>query len=127
MQSLILCLTVVVQVQKNIRVDSEKTSDLKLLTWATYSSYVGQVQVRVRVKVRVNKKKENKYMLRNSNEYFPVTGISERVYVPLTEVRSFLGPKFFCLWTTIGSLRNFRCLKSPKSNFFFLHRQYLRL
>jgi hypothetical protein len=35
----------------------KKTSDLKLQTWATYSSYVGQVRVRVRVKVGVNTKK----------------------------------------------------------------------
>ncbi len=43
--------------EKTIRVDAEKTSDLKLQTWATYSSYVGQVRVRVRVKVRVDTKK----------------------------------------------------------------------
>jgi hypothetical protein len=41
-----------------IREGKEKTSDLKLQTWATYSSYVGQVRVRVRVKVRVNTKKQ---------------------------------------------------------------------
>jgi hypothetical protein len=43
--------------RKKIRVATEKTSDLKLQTWATCSSYVGQVCVRVRVKVRVNTKK----------------------------------------------------------------------
>jgi hypothetical protein len=53
-QSLILCLAIVVESRKNIRVDSE---DLKLQTWATYSSYVGQDHVGVRVKVRVNTKK----------------------------------------------------------------------
>ena len=43
---------------KKVRVDAEKTLDLKLQTWAMYSSYVGQVRVRVRVKVRVNTKKQ---------------------------------------------------------------------
>ncbi len=43
---------------KKIRVDAEKPSDLKLQTWATYSSYVGQVHVRVRIRVRVNTKKQ---------------------------------------------------------------------
>jgi hypothetical protein len=38
---------------------------------------------------------ENKYILRNMNEYFPFTRISEPVHVPLTKVQSFLGPKFF--------------------------------
>jgi hypothetical protein len=42
---------------KKIRVIMEKISDLKYQTWATDSSYVGQVHVRVRVKVRVNTKK----------------------------------------------------------------------
>ncbi len=42
---------------KKNRVDTTKTSNLKLQTWATYSSYVGQVHVRVRVKVRVQTKK----------------------------------------------------------------------
>jgi hypothetical protein len=39
------------------RVGTEKTSDPKLQTWATYISYVGQVCVRFRVKVGVNTKK----------------------------------------------------------------------
>jgi hypothetical protein len=43
--------------RKKIRVGTEKTSDLKLQTWAIDSSYVGQVRVRVRVKVMVNTKK----------------------------------------------------------------------
>jgi hypothetical protein len=55
-QSLISCLAVIVRAQKKIRVGTEKTSDLKLQTWATYSSDVGQVRVRDRVKVRVNTK-----------------------------------------------------------------------
>ncbi len=41
----------------NLLVPPGKTPDLKYQTWATYSSYVGQVRVRVRVKVRVNTKK----------------------------------------------------------------------
>jgi hypothetical protein len=52
-QSLILCLAMSCASRKNIRVDTEKTSDLILQTWATYNSYVGQVHVRVRIKVRV--------------------------------------------------------------------------
>jgi hypothetical protein len=54
-----LRLAVVVRIQKNIRVDGEKTFDLKLQTWATYSSYVGHVSVRVRIRVKdkVNTKK----------------------------------------------------------------------
>jgi hypothetical protein len=51
---------------KNIIVATKKTLDLKLETWATYSSYVGQVGVRVRVKVSVNTLiMENKYILRS--------------------------------------------------------------
>jgi hypothetical protein len=42
---------------KKIRVATEKISDLKYQTWATNSSYVGQVHVRVRVKIKVNTKK----------------------------------------------------------------------
>ncbi len=38
--------------------------------------------------------------LQKDNEYFPFTRISKPVHILLTEVRSFLGPKFFCLWTT---------------------------
>ncbi len=53
-QSLILSLAVVVRIQQNIRVDAEKTLDLKLQIWATYSFYVRQVHVMVRVKVGVN-------------------------------------------------------------------------
>jgi hypothetical protein len=44
--------------KKNVSVGTEKTSDPKLQTWATYSSYVGQVRVIIRVKVRVNTKKQ---------------------------------------------------------------------
>ncbi len=36
----------------------------------------------------------------------------------LTDVRSFLVPKFFCLWTTLGSLQIFQRLESPKSELF---------
>jgi hypothetical protein len=56
-QSLISCLAVIVCGQQKKRVATEKSSDLKLQTLATYSSYVRQVRVRVRVKVRVNTKK----------------------------------------------------------------------
>jgi hypothetical protein len=56
-QSLILCLVVVVRgQQQKSEGPRKKTSDLKYQTWATNSSYVGQVCVRVRVKVRVNNK-----------------------------------------------------------------------
>ena len=55
-QSLILCLAIVVRGQKKNQSGHRKTSDLKLQTWATYSSYVGQDHVGVRVKVRVNTK-----------------------------------------------------------------------
>ncbi len=52
-------LAVIVRAPKKIRVGTEKTSDLKLQTWATYSFYLGQVHVRVRVKVKVITKTRN--------------------------------------------------------------------
>jgi hypothetical protein len=52
-----LCLAVIVCTQKKYQSGRGKTLDLELQTWATYSSYVGQVHVGVRVKDRVNKKK----------------------------------------------------------------------
>jgi hypothetical protein len=73
------------QAAKEIRVATEKTSDLKLQTWAAYSSYVGQVHVRVNTK-----KPENKYILKTYNEYFPFTRFSQPVYIPFNR-----GPKFF--------------------------------
>jgi hypothetical protein len=36
----------------------------------------------------------------------------------LIGVQSFLGLKFFCLWTTLSSLQNFQRLESPKSELF---------
>jgi hypothetical protein len=44
-----------------------------------------------------------------------------------TEVQSFLGPKFFYLWTNIDSLQNFRRLECPNFDFFSAYRQCLKL
>jgi hypothetical protein len=49
------CLAIVVCIQqKSSEWTRKKTLDLKLQTWVTYISYVGQVRLWIRVKVRVN-------------------------------------------------------------------------
>jgi hypothetical protein len=45
--------------RKEIRVGTEKTLNLKLQTWATCSSYLGQVCVRIRVKVNLSRTQKN--------------------------------------------------------------------